>query len=118
MSDLALESDALPGDLQAWEELVVVKLGGATLADNEPVLVEIASQVQRRSLVLVHGGGRRLSDWLERLGVESRFEGGLRVTDDAALEAALAVFGGLVNGELVAALNSVGVAAAGLTGID
>ena len=110
--------EALPGDLQAWEELVVVKLGGTTLTDNQPVLAEVAAAIGRRSLVLVHGGGRRLTDWLERLGVESRFEAGLRVTDDAALEAALAVFGGLVNGELVAALNRAGVAAVGLTGID
>ena len=95
MSDLSFEADALPGDLQAWEELVVVKLGGTTLAENEPVLAEVAHEAARRSLVLVHGGGQRLTEWLARLGVESRFEGGLRVTDDAALEVALAVFGGL-----------------------
>lgn len=109
---------SLPPDLQAWEELVVVKLGGTTLADNEPVLAEVAAATSRRRLLLVHGGGRRLTEWLERLGIESRFEDGLRVTDDAALEAALAVYGGLVNGELVATLNRLGVAAVGLTGID
>jgi acetylglutamate kinase len=110
--------EALPGDIQAWEELVVVKLGGTTVADNDPVLAEVAAAVGRRSLVLVHGGGKRLNDWLARLDVKSRFEDGLRVTDDGTLEVALAVFGGLVNGELVAALSRVGVPAVGLTGID
>jgi acetylglutamate kinase len=104
--------------MEAWEELVVVKLGGTTLAENAAVLEDVARQRDRRSLVLVHGGGNRLSDWLTRLGIESRFEAGRRITDDAALEVALAVFGGLVNGELVAALNRAGVPAVGLTGID
>ena len=58
--------------------------------------------------MLVHGGGKRLTEWLSRMGVESRFEGGLRVTDDAALEVALAVLGGVINGELVAVLRAPG----------
>ena len=69
-------------------------------------------------LVIVHGGGKRLSAWLDRLGIESRFEDGLRVTDDATLEVATAVFGGLVNTELVGTLQNAGVPAVGLTGLD
>jgi acetylglutamate kinase len=99
-------------------ELVVVKLGGTTLAEQQPTLAEIAELSHRRELVVVHGGGKRLTDWLERLGIESRFAGGLRVTDDAALEVALAVLGGLVNAELVATLRGLGADACGLTGID
>lgn len=99
-------------------DLVVVKLGGTTLAEEHATLTGVADLAAQYSIVLVHGGGQRLTDWLARLGVESRFEGGLRVTDDAALEVALAVLGGLVNGELVAELLRLGAPAVGLTGID
>jgi acetylglutamate kinase len=99
-------------------EIVVVKLGGTTLADQRQVLEEVASVARRRPVVLVHGGGKRMTEWLERLGVPSRFEGGLRVTDAAALEVAAAVLRGVVNSELVAALRDVGVDAVGLSGVD
>ena len=97
---------------------VVVKLGGTTIAEQRDLLGEIAQEQRRSRIVVVHGGGKRLTLWLDRLGVESRFEAGLRVTDDAALEVALAVLGGLVNGELVAALRGLGVDAVGVRGID
>ncbi|HUG48264.1 MAG TPA: acetylglutamate kinase [Candidatus Limnocylindria bacterium] len=99
-------------------ELTVLKLGGTTLAEQRATLAEVAALSAERQLVVVHGGGKRLTDWLERLSVESRFEGGLRVTDDDGLEVALAVLGGLVNGELVAALRAAGADAVGLTGVD
>jgi acetylglutamate kinase len=99
-------------------DLVVIKLGGTTLADQRALLEEIATIRHTRSVVVVHGGGKRLTDWLERLGVQSRFEGGLRVTDESVVEAALAVLGGVVNGELVGALRALGVDAFGLTGLD
>jgi acetylglutamate kinase len=99
-------------------ELVVVKLGGTTLADQRAVLEEVAAVAATRDVVLVHGGGRRLTEWLDRLGVESHFAEGLRVTDDAALEVALAVLRGVVNGELVAALQGSGADAVGISGID
>jgi acetylglutamate kinase len=99
-------------------DLVVAKLGGETLAEQHDSLRGIAAAAADHRLVVVHGGGRRLSAWLERLGIESRFEAGRRVTDDAALEIAVAILGGLVNAELVAALGRLGVRAAGLTGID
>jgi len=102
----------------ANSDLVVVKLGGTTLAEQQPTLTEIAELSHRRELVIVHGGGKRLTDWLDRLDISSRFAGGLRVTDDAALEVAVAVLGGLVNAELVAALRGLGADAVGLTGID
>jgi acetylglutamate kinase len=98
--------------------VVVVKLGGETLAAQHATLEGVAGAAAAHRLVLVHGGGKRLTEWLDRLGIESRFEGGRRVTDDAALDVAVAVLGGLVNRELVAALGRLGVRAAGLTGID
>lgn len=100
------------------DELVVIKLGGTTLAEEHATLAGVAELAGAHRMVLVHGGGKRLTDWLERLGLESRFEEGRRVTDDAALEVALAVLGGLVNGELVAELLRLGAPAVGLTGVD
>jgi acetylglutamate kinase len=97
---------------------VVVKLGGTTIADQQAVLEEIARLRHAHAIVVVHGGGKRLTDWLGRLGVPTRFEDGLRVTDESVVEAALAVLGGVVNGELVGALRALGVDAFGLTGLD
>jgi acetylglutamate kinase len=99
-------------------EIVVVKLGGTTLAEQQQVLAEVAAVARKRPIVLVHGGGKRMTEWLERLGVPTRFEGGLRVTDPAALEVAAAVLRGVVNSELVAALRDVGCDAVGLSGVD
>jgi acetylglutamate kinase len=99
-------------------EIVVVKLGGTTLADQQQILVEVAKVARRRPIVLVHGGGKRMSEWLERMGIETRFENGLRVTDPAALEVAAAVLRGVVNSELVAALRDAGCDAVGLSGVD
>lgn len=99
-------------------EILVVKLGGTTLEDQAQVLTEVAAVARRRPVVLVHGGGKRLTDWLDRLGVPSRFEGGLRVTDASALEVAAAVLRGVVNSELVAALRQLGTDAVGLSGVD
>jgi acetylglutamate kinase len=99
-------------------EIVVVKLGGTTLAEQRQVLVEVAAIARRRPIVLVHGGGKRMTEWLERLGVPTRFENGLRVTDPEALEVAAAVLRGVVNSELVAALRDVGCDAVGLSGVD
>jgi acetylglutamate kinase len=99
-------------------DVLVLKLGGTTLADQAHVLDEVAAVARSRPVVLVHGGGRRISEWLERLGVPSRFEGGLRVTDAAALEVAAAVLRGVVNSELVSGLRDRGVDAVGLSGVD
>lgn len=99
-------------------EIAVVKLGGTTLAEQRQVLAEVAQIARQRPVVLVHGGGRRMTEWLDRLGVETRFEGGLRVTDPAALEVAAAVLRGVVNSELVAALRDAGCDAVGLSGVD
>jgi acetylglutamate kinase len=99
-------------------DILVVKLGGSTIADQAQVLAEVATVARRRPVVLVHGGGRRISEWLDRLGVPSTFEGGLRVTDARSLEVAAAVLRGVVNSELVAALRDLGVDAVGLSGVD
>ena len=99
-------------------EILVVKLGGTTHRRAGQVLEEVATIARQRPVVLVHGGGKRITEWLDRLGVPSRFEGGLRVTDPAALEVAAAVLRGVVNSELVSGLRTLGVDAVGLSGVD
>jgi acetylglutamate kinase len=99
-------------------EVLVVKLGGTTIAEQSHVLGEVAAIARHRPVILVHGGGKRITEWLDRMGVPSRFENGLRVTDEAALEVAAAVLRGVVNSELVAGLRDLGVDAVGLSGVD
>ena len=96
----------------------IIKLGGETLADQHATLEGVAERARRQPLVIVHGGGKRLTTWLDRLAVESRFEDGRRVTDDETLSVAVAVLRGLVNAELVASLRRLGSPAVGLSGAD
>lgn len=97
---------------------VVVKLGGTTIVEQQDVLGEIVTERRARPVVVVHGGGKRLTDWLARLGVESRWHEGRRVTDEATLEVFLAVISGIINAELTAALLALGARAVGVRGID
>jgi acetylglutamate kinase len=98
--------------------LVVVKLGGTTVAGQESVLAEVAALARHRPMVVVHGGGVQVTEWLARLGVPTRFEDGLRVTDEIAIEVVAAVLRGAVNTTLVAALRARGADAVGLSGVD
>jgi acetylglutamate kinase len=97
---------------------VVVKLGGTTIIEQQDILREIVEERQERPVVIVHGGGKRLTDWLERLGVQSQWHSGRRVTDDATLEVFLAVISGVINAELTEALLALGARAVGVRGID
>jgi acetylglutamate kinase len=99
-------------------ESVVIKLGGTTIAEQSQVLAEVATLARRRPVILVHGGGKRLTEWLDRMGVVSQFKGGLRITDAASLEVAAAVLRGVINSELVAGLRALGVDAVGLSVVD
>jgi len=99
--------------------VVVVKIGGSTLGAHDTSLAD-AVELQRRGLpvVLVHGGGPAISDWLSRLDTPTRFVRGLRVTDAATLQVATAVLAGLVNKQLVAELTAAGGRAVGISGVD
>jgi acetylglutamate kinase len=107
-----------PGQQQDTGGPVVVKLGGTTIAEQQEVLAEIVAEHRQRPVVVVHGGGKRLTEWLEKLGVTSRFEAGRRITDEATLEVFLGVIGGVINAELVATLLALGADAVGVHGID
>ena len=97
---------------------VTVKLGGTTIVEQRDVLREIVEERASRPVVVVHGGGKRLTEWLERLGVESQWNQGRRVTDKATLEVFLAVISGVINAELTEALLALGARAVGARGID
>ena len=100
-------------------EISVIKIGGATLGSHDTIIEDIVElQRQGKSLVIVHGGAKVVTEWLEWQQVPTRFVHGERVTDAAGLEMVTAVLGGLVNKELVAAINSRGGQAVGITGID
>jgi acetylglutamate kinase len=101
------------------ENIIVVKIGGSTLGNHDTTLEDLVElQKQDRSLVVVHGGGKVTSEWLTRLGIPTRFASGLRVTDATSLKVVAATLGGLVNKELVVAIQALGGKAVGLSGCD
>lgn len=101
------------------EKISVIKIGGSTLRSGDTTIEDlVALQGQGKSVVVVHGGGNRVTDWLKRQGVTTKFVNGERVTDSAALEVATAILAGLVNKEIVAAINNLGGRAVGISGID
>ncbi len=100
-------------------KVIVVKIGGATLGSSDTTVEDLVTlQKQGRSLVVVHGGGKLITEWLEKQGISSRFVQGERVTDKPTLEVVISVLAGLVNKEIVAAINSLGGRAVGLSGVD
>ena len=103
----------------AAADITVVKLGGSTLGAHDTSLHDIASAHRDgHRIVVVHGGGATISDWLARMGIEAKFVRGLRVTDAASIDVVVAVLAGIVNTRLVAELSAFGAPAIGLTGAD
>ena len=97
----------------------MVKLGGATLGSHDTAIEDIVELHQQGiPLVIVHGGGKLITEWLLKLGVSSDFSQGERATDRTALEVVVSVLAGLVNKEIVAAINSRGGQAVGISGVD
>ncbi len=101
---------------------LLVKLGGTLLDDTESrrSLARQIAEEQRAGIqiVVVHGGGKQMTQFLAERGIESRFVGGLRVTTPEVLDAVLKVLAGSVNRQLVSALVEQGAQAVGLSGID
>ncbi len=98
---------------------VVVKIGGSTLGSHDTSLKDLVSlQQQGRNVVVVHGGGSVISDWMQRQGIPPRFVNGLRVTDAPSLDIVVAVLTGLINKDLVCMLHELGGRAVGISGID
>jgi acetylglutamate kinase len=101
------------------KKIILIKIGGSTLGQHDTTLEDIVD-LQKRGvlLVVVHGGGKVITDWLGRLGASSQFVQGERVTDEVGLDVITAVLGGLVNKDLVASLIQMGGKALGLSGVD
>ncbi|GAC1457990.1 MAG: acetylglutamate kinase [Candidatus Limnocylindrales bacterium] len=99
--------------------VVILKIGGSVAGHDDAAIGLVAAlHDSGLPLVVVHGGGPLIGEWSSRAGLESRFERGLRVTDPATRDVAIAVLAGLVNTTLVARLIARGVAAVGLSGVD
>jgi acetylglutamate kinase len=101
---------------------IVIKFAGALLEDDAAVR-SLARQVaelarEGHQLLVVHGGGRLFTATLKRLGIESKFVAGLRVTDRETRDVAVMVFAGLLNKQLAAAISAEGQPAAGVSAAD
>ena len=100
----------------------VIKLAGALLED-EAIVKSLSRQIaslakEGHEILVVHGGGRLFTATLKRLGIESKFVGGLRVTDRETRDVAVMVFAGLLNNRLAAAISAEGQPAIGISAAD
>lgn len=98
---------------------IIVKIGGSTLGEGDSTIDDVV-ELWRRGMrpVVVHGGGKTISEWVSKQGVRSQFVRGLRVTDSATLEVAVAVLTGLVNSNLVAEVTRAGGPAVSVSGVS
>ena len=113
--------EALPYIQKFNRKVIVVKYGGSAMVD-EKLKKRVIEDVTLLKLVgfkpiIVHGGGKEISRWVNKVGMEPKFINGLRVTDEPTMELAEMVLG-KVNKELVQMVESLGVRAIGLSGKD
>lgn len=115
-------AEALPYIQRFRGRTVVIKYGGNAMVDEDLKQSFARDVVLMKTVginpVVVHGGGPQIGRLLERLGKESRFVAGMRVTDSETMDVVEMVLGGLVNKEIVNLINRHGGAAVGLTGKD
>lgn len=98
---------------------VVVKIGGSTFGSKDTTIEDIVSLWEAGvSVIIVHGGGKLITDWSTKHNISSRFVEGLRVTDGDGLQVVIAVLAGLVNKEIVAGIQRLGGQAMGISGAD
>ncbi|GAB2683568.1 acetylglutamate kinase [Thalassiella azotivora] len=114
--------DALPWLKEFYGKVVVIKYGGNAMVDESLKRAFAEDMVLLRYAgirpVVVHGGGPQVSSMLSRLGIESQFRGGLRVTTEESVEVVRMVLVGQVGRELVGLINEHGPHAVGLSGED
>ena len=114
--------EALPYIQHYYNKIIVVKYGGNAMISPE-LQKAVMDDIVLLSLigikvVLVHGGGPEINDMLRRVGKESKFVDGLRVTDEETIEIVQMVLAGKVNKKLVNLLQNTGGRAIGLSGMD
>jgi acetylglutamate kinase len=112
--------EALPFIRKFHGDTIVVKIGGSSLESAKANILEdiVLLRYVGMNPVVVHGGGPEITAWQEKMGIESTFVDGLRVTDEKSIEVVKMVLTGKVNPELVAALNGLGGQAVGMSGED
>ena len=115
-------SEALPYLQRYSGSVVVVKFGGNAMGDDDAMAEFARDIVLMRQVgvkvVVVHGGGPMINEMLAKLGIESKFVRGKRVTDKATVEVVEMVLSGLVNKRIVQAINDQGGRAVGISGKD
>ncbi len=115
-------SKALPYILKYKDKIIVIKYGGNAMIDEYLKSLVMEDVVMLNSLgmkvVLVHGGGPEISSMLKKIGKESKFLNGLRVTDEETVEVVTEVLAGKINKNLVKQINLAGGRAIGLSGLD
>jgi len=122
MNRVRVLSEALPYIRRFSGRTLVIKYGGNAMVDEklksgfarDVVLLKLVGM----NPVVVHGGGPQIGELLEKIGKESRFFEGMRVTDRETMDVVQMVLGGLVNKEIVSLVNAHGGTAVGLTGKD
>jgi len=120
--DAEVLSKALPFMQRYENKTVVIKYGGHAMGDAElgRAFARDVALLKQSGVnpIVVHGGGPQIGEMLKKLGIESKFEGGLRVTDRRTVEIVEMVLAGSINKEIVAMINAEGEWAIGLCGKD
>ncbi|MFQ9985234.1 MAG: acetylglutamate kinase, partial [Lachnospiraceae bacterium] len=113
--------EALPYIQRFNGKIIVVKYGGSAMIDRQlqqSVITDVALlKLVGFRPIIVHGGGKEISRWVKKIGMEPRFINGLRVTDEPTIEIAEMVLN-KVNKGLVQMMESLGVKAVGISGKD
>ena len=121
MQKAAVLVEALPYIQRFNRKIIVVKYGGSAMVDEELKRCVIQDVVLLKLVgfkpIIVHGGGKEISKWVNKVGMEPHFVNGLRVTDEATMEIAEMVLN-KVNKSLVQLVNELGVKAVGISGKD
>ncbi len=101
------------------EKLSIIKIGGNIIEDETSLnsFLKLFANLEGKK-ILVHGGGKRATHIASKLGIKSKMINGRRITDAETLEVITMVYGGLVNKNIVAKLQSLNIDAIGLTGAD
>lgn len=115
-------ANALPYMQRYENKTIVVKYGGHAMGDAElgKAFAQDIALLKQSGVnpLVVHGGGPQIAAMLAKMGIESRFEGGLRVTDKKTVEIVEMVLAGSINKEIVGLINAAGEWAIGLCGKD
>tara|TARA_Y100001970_G_C14234411_1_gene860846 strand:+ start:2044 stop:2820 length:777 start_codon:yes stop_codon:yes gene_type:complete len=101
------------------KSLTVIKIGGSSSKNYKKIIEEVANIIKTGSkIILVHGGGPLISNWLKNMQIETKFVDGLRYTDEATLDIVIGALAGTTNKQLVAELNKYNLKAIGIAGVD